>query len=45
MMNLPTSFVLPPEDVERLRNVAGRVMRQSTDYRAVVRGFGGTLVQ
>ncbi len=41
MMNLPTSFVLPPDDVDRLRDAAGQVMRQSADYRAVVSGFGG----
>ncbi len=31
-MNLPTSFVLPPEDVDRLRDVAGELLRQSADY-------------
>ncbi len=41
-MNLPTSFVLPPEDVDRLREVAGRLMRQSADYESIVREFGGT---
>ena len=41
-MNLPTSFVLPPEDVDRLREVAGRLMRQSADYESTVREFGGT---
>jgi len=40
-MNLPTSFVLPPEDVDRLRDVAGRLMRQSADYESAVREFGG----
>ncbi len=40
-MNLPTSFVLPAEDVDRLREVAGRLMRKSSDFQAVVRGFGG----
>jgi NTE family protein len=39
-MNLPTSFVLPPEDVDRLREVAGRLLRQSTEYEAMVREFG-----
>ena len=28
-MNLPTSFVLPPDDVDRLREFAGRLLRQS----------------
>ena len=41
LMNLPTSFVLPPEDVDRLREVAGRLMRQSQDYQSIVREFGG----
>ncbi len=41
-MNLPTSFVLPAEDVDRLREVAGRVLRQSTEYESIVRGLGGT---
>ncbi len=40
-MNLPTSFVLPAEDVDRLREVAGRLMRESPDFQSVVRGFGG----
>jgi NTE family protein len=39
-MNLPTSFVLPPENVDGLRDVAGGLMRQSADYESVVRGFG-----
>jgi NTE family protein len=40
-MNLPTSFVLPPEDVDRLREVAGQLMRQSAEYESVVRELGG----
>jgi NTE family protein len=40
-MNLPTSFVLPPEDVDRLREVAGRLLRQSAAYESVVRELGG----
>jgi NTE family protein len=43
-MNLPTSFVLPPEDIDRLREVAGRLMRQSAEYESVVRELGGTPV-
>jgi NTE family protein len=35
-MNLPTSFVLPPEDIDRLREVAGRLMRQSSEYETVL---------
>lgn len=41
-MDLPTSFALPAEDVDRLREVAGRLLRQSPDYEAVVRDMGGT---
>ena len=41
-MNLPTSFVLPSEDVDRLRDVAGGLLRQSADYESLVRDFGGT---
>ena len=36
-MNLPTSFVLPPEDVDQLREVAGQLLRQSADYQSLVR--------
>jgi NTE family protein len=42
-MELPTSFVLPPEAVDRLRDVAGRLMRQSPDYQRMVRALGGTV--
>ena len=41
-MNLPTSFVLPPDDVDRLREFAGRLLRQSPEYESIVRDFGGT---
>ena len=41
-MNLPTSFVLPAEDVDRLREVAGRLLRESAEFEALVREFGGT---
>jgi NTE family protein len=41
-MNLPTSFVLPAQDVDRLREVAGGLMRQSAEYESVVRELGGT---
>jgi NTE family protein len=39
-MNLPTSFVLPAEDIDRLRDVAGELLRQSADYQAIVKHFG-----
>ncbi|EXI79907.1 MAG: Patatin-like phospholipase [Candidatus Accumulibacter appositus] len=41
-MNLPTSFVLPPDDIDRLRDVAARLMRQSSEYESAVRDVGGT---
>jgi NTE family protein len=44
-MNLPTSFVLPGEDIDRLREVAGRLLRQSAEYESIVRDFGGTPAQ
>jgi NTE family protein len=44
-MSLPTSFVLPAEDVDRLREVAGRLMRESPDFQSVVREFGGLPAQ
>lgn len=40
-MNLPTSFVLPSEDIDRLRDVAGRLLRRSVEYRTVLRELGG----
>jgi NTE family protein len=40
-MNLPTSFVLPPEDVDRLRQAAGQLLRQSQDFQALLRELGG----
>jgi NTE family protein len=41
-MNLPTSFALPAEDIDRLREIAGRLLRQSPEYDAIVRELGGT---
>jgi len=35
-MDLPTSFVLPPEDVDRLRGMAGQLMRESEDFERIV---------
>jgi NTE family protein len=40
-MNLPTSFVLPAEDIDRLREVAGRLLRQSAEYDTIVNELGG----
>ncbi len=41
-MNLPTSFVLPAADVDRLREAAGRLLRSSAEYGSLVLSFGGT---
>jgi NTE family protein len=40
-LNLPTSFVLPDEAVDRLRDVAGQLLQHSADYQSVVRSLGG----
>src|SRR5262245_23276990 len=40
-MNLPTSCVLPAEDVDRLREIAGRLLRQSAEYESIVHDLGG----
>ena len=37
--NLPTSFVLPADEVDNLREVAGELMRQSPDYRALLDSY------
>ncbi len=44
-MNLPTTFVLKPEEVDRLREVAGRLLRQSAEYGTIVRERGGAPVE
>ena len=41
LMNLPTSFVLPAEDVDRLRAAAGQLLRESQDFQSLLREFGG----
>jgi NTE family protein len=40
LMNLPTSFVLPPEEVDRLRAAAGQLLRESQDFQSLLREFG-----
>ena len=44
-MNLPTSFVLPDKDIDRLVEVAGQLMRQSAEYKSIVRDIGGSSAQ
>jgi NTE family protein len=41
LMNLPTTFVLPAEDIDRLREAAGRLMRQSAEFQSIVNKMGG----
>jgi NTE family protein len=42
LMNLTTSFALPPEAVDRLRAAAGKVVRESADFQALVRAISTT---
>ena len=39
-LNLPTSFVLKPEEVDRLRAIAGTLLRQSEEYQRLLKDFG-----
>jgi len=39
-MNLPTSFVLEPEAVDLLREMAGKLLRESNDYKVFKSEFG-----
>ena len=34
---LPTSFSLPPEDVDKLRQVAGRILNDSSEFKRLLR--------
>ncbi len=40
---LPTSFVLPPEAVDRLRAAATTIILSSPDFRRLLQGAGATL--
>ena len=40
---LPTSFSLPPEAVERLRAAAGQIIMASPDFQRLIRDIGGKL--
>jgi NTE family protein len=44
-MNLPTSFVLKDEQVDRLIDVGSVLLRQSPTYQQVLQDFGATIVQ
>ena len=39
VLNIPTSFYLPPEDVDNLRTAAAELMKQSLDYRNLLTEF------
>ncbi len=41
----PTSFVLPPEAVDRLRAAAGRIVLESPDYQRYLRDLGDRVVK
>ena len=41
---LPTSFVLPPEAVDRLRAAAGTIILSSPEFQRVLKGASATLV-
>lgn len=41
---LPTSFVLPPEAVDRLRAAAGRLIADSPEFKRLLKDVGATLV-
>lgn len=42
LKNLPTSFVLPAEAVDDLRDVAGELLRQSPKYQSLLQELNGT---
>jgi len=42
-MNLPTSFVLPAEDIDRLREMAGRLLHKEDNYPAILHDFNNTV--
>ena len=42
--NLPTSFVLPPEGVDRLRAAAAKIIRDSPDFKRLLKDAGASIV-
>ena len=42
--DLPTSFVLPPEAVDRLRAAAGTIMLDSPDFQRLLKDIGAKVV-
>jgi NTE family protein len=43
--NLPTSFVLPPEAVDRLRAAAAKIIRESPDFKRLLKEAGASIVE
>jgi hypothetical protein len=43
--NLPTSFVLPPEAVDRLRAAAGTIILSSPDFQRPLKDIGTKVVE
>jgi NTE family protein len=41
--DLPTSFVLPPEAVDRLRRAAGTALRESSEFKRLLKDAGATV--
>lgn len=42
-MKLPTSLALPPEAIDKLRAVAGQLLRKAKGYEDIVRSFNGNV--
>jgi len=42
--DLPTSFVLPPEAVDRLRAAAATIIRESPDFKRLLKDAGARIV-
>jgi NTE family protein len=41
---LPTSFVLPPEAIDRLRAAAATIIRESPDFKRLLKDAGAKIV-
>jgi len=42
LMSMPTTFVLPAEDVDLLREAAGQLLRESADFQSLVGEWGSS---
>ena len=42
---LPTSFVLPPEAIDRLRAAARKIVRESPDFQRLLKDAGARIVE